>query len=451
MKKSIKVLAMFIVATMLCSMLSVATFAAGEELEVNAYYTGAEYTSNTVVIDGVITPEDGYVALTPNGVPNTLVNETLELERWGGDVPTAFTVADAKAEHVALGLTAENIVVKYYVAQDDDNIYLAVVQSMPDVTYEVDGVTYSTSKYIFNNLRLGFNGADPSQQIDFVSDGFWAAAGGEGTKWGVTYNGWIEHPFIVTGLADGESFTSKNGPASDIIAEYVDELGAPKDSRMEAVKADGIITRTYEMKLNKAAIAAEYAEVFGVENLGFDGMWIAISSTDYEWANDDDNYSLLWVNGTVVDSEVYGISLLPDVVYFGADPDAEEPEVTEPEVTEPEVTEPEVTEPEVTEPEVTEPEVTEPATTEPATTEPATTEPATTEPATTEAEVTTDAEDEDEDEDKETKKPESTKAPETTEKAEEKGGCGSSVSVAGIALVAALGTCTVFVTKKKED
>ena len=44
-----------------------------------------------------------------------------------------------------------------------------------------------------------------------------------------------------------------------------------------------------------------------------------------------------------------------------------------------------------------------------------------------------------------------TKAPETTAAVEEKSGCGSSVSVAGLALVAALGTCTVFVAKKKED
>ena len=31
------------------------------------------------------------------------------------------------------------------------------------------------------------------------------------------------------------------------------------------------------------------------------------------------------------------------------------------------------------------------------------------------------------------------------------GGCGGAVSFAGLALVAALGTCTVFVAKKKED
>ena len=43
-----------------------------------------------------------------------------------------------------------------------------------------------------------------------------------------------------------------------------------------------------------------------------------------------------------------------------------------------------------------------------------------------------------------------TEAPVTEEPAA-KGGCGSSVSLAGLALVAALGTCTVFVAKKKED
>ena len=35
--------------------------------------------------------------------------------------------------------------------------------------------------------------------------------------------------------------------------------------------------------------------------------------------------------------------------------------------------------------------------------------------------------------------------------ADAEGGCGGAVSLAGIALVAALGTCTTFVIKKKED
>ena len=313
MKKMTRILAMVIVAAMVCSMLPVAAFATETEVPVNVYYTGSNYTSNTVTIDGVINAADGYVDLTPDGVSITLVNETLEGERWGSDVPTLFTLADAKAEHEAKGLTTETIVVKYYVAQDDENVYLAIEETMPEVAYEVEGVAYNTNKYLMNTLRLGFNGADPSQQIDFVSDGFWAATGGSGTKWDVTYNGWIEHPFIVAGLVDDEAFTSKKGPATDIVADYVDGDQAAKDSIMEMVKADGKVTRTYELKLNKAAIEAEYAEVFGVNDIGFDGMFITMSSTDYEWANDADNYSLLFVTGTVTDAG----ALMPDVVIFG--------------------------------------------------------------------------------------------------------------------------------------
>ena len=66
-------------------------------------------------------------------------------------------------------------------------------------------------------------------------------------------------------------------------------------------------------------------------------------------------------------------------------------------------------------------------------------EPETTEPAETE-EVPTN--------ENPTEAPESD-APVTEAPAE--GGCGGSVAAAGIALVAALGTCTAFVAKKKED
>ena len=320
MKKSIRILAMLMVAAMLCSMLPVSAFAAGAtSADGNVYYTGADYTSDTVAIDGVISAEDGYVDLTPNGVPLTLVNETLEGERWGGDLPTTFTLAEPKAEHIAVGLTTETIVVKYYVAQDDENVYLAIEETMPEKAYTVDGVAYNTNKYLFNNLKLGFNAADPTQQIDFVSDGFWAVQGGaSGTKWDVTYTAsWTEHPFIVTGLSDTEEFVSKKGPATEIVADYVDEAGAPKDSKMEMVKAEGMVTRTYELKLNKAGIEAAYADVFGATDIGFDSMFVVMSSTDYEWANNDDNYSLLFVTGTVNDG-----NLISDKVVFGNDPNA---------------------------------------------------------------------------------------------------------------------------------
>ena len=78
-----------------------------------------------------------------------------------------------------------------------------------------------------------------------------------------------------------------------------------------------------------------------------------------------------------------------------------------------------------------------PATTEPeaATTEAPATEPEATEPEATEPEAT---------------EPEATEPEVTTEEVPAKTGCGASVSVMGLALVAALGTCAV-VASKKED
>ena len=68
-------------------------------------------------------------------------------------------------------------------------------------------------------------------------------------------------------------------------------------------------------------------------------------------------------------------------------------------------------------------------------TEPVETEPVETEPVETDAPVDDDV----------------TEAPTTEAPVADEGGCGSSVALAGVALVATLGTCTVFVAKKNED
>ena len=112
-------------------------------------------------------------------------------------------------------------------------------------------------------------------------------------------------------------------------------------------------------------------------------------------------------------------------------------------------------------PETTAPETTEEPTTEEPTTEVPTTEVPTTEELTTEApkvEATTAPVTEEPEAEATTKAPE-TEAPTTEAKTEASkndaaantSGCGSTVGVAGIALVAALGTCTVFVSKKNRD
>ena len=95
--------------------------------------------------------------------------------------------------------------------------------------------------------------------------------------------------------------------------------------------------------------------------------------------------------------------------------------------------------------ETEEEETTEPAveeTTEaPATKAPTTEAPEAEAPATTEAPVT---------EAPEAEVP-ATEAPTTEAPAEEKRGCGSTVSIAGLALITSLGACTVFVTSKKKN
>ena len=102
----------------------------------------------------------------------------------------------------------------------------------------------------------------------------------------------------------------------------------------------------------------------------------------------------------------YPTELMMDLIVFA--PEGAPIKVADPTGFEPE------TEPAATEPVATEPAATEPAATEPAGDTPVATEPAATEPA-------------------------------------KEGGCGGAVSFAGLALVAALGTCTAFVAKKKED
>ena len=421
----------------------------------DVYYAGNSFATE-ITIDGNI--DKDYVCATPDGATVNIVDSSFE--GWnGGWAPvlssTALNVIEPNSVHadVINGLT-----VNYYLAQDDENVYVAIKISMPETTYEVDGITYRTNKYLMTNVRLGFNPYDYTQQVSFISDGFFTSESGQFGKFGldkssITSSGF---PLLVTGLADNENVTIKRGVDSGIIANSV------TDTMMTRTSADGIISRTYEMKLNKAAIEAEYAEVFG-SDVDFDSsMYIGVSASDYDcvapsW---DDVYSLYFATGTVLtadEAEEIGYNTwIPDMVLFEDDPNPVIPEeTTEEETTAPEETteeeetttpEEETTQPEeeTTQPEeeTTEAPVTNAPTTEAPTTEPEESQPATevepvvTEPATTEAPAT---------------EAPKTEAPTTEAPEEEKKGCGSTVGVAGIALITALGTCTVFVAKKKED
>ena len=320
MKKTVRLLAMIIVMAMIFSMLPLSIFAAEEEMPMDIYFTGANYTSDTVTIDGVIDAADGYVCITPNGAKNTFVDGAIGY----GDVGNKeLNVTEPTAAHKESG--ADQIVTKYFVSQDDENVYDAIEQIMPLAKNTVDGLEYESRNQIYTNLKLGFNPADPTQQINLFTHGFYITQATLKTKWVVTYKEtWLAHPLMVTGFVGAEEYTDCKTVGTDIIVDYVDAEGAPLDSAAKYKKddANGIVSRTYEMKLNKAAIEAEYADMFDAE-VDFGSMWLGLTQSDYAWAYSRSNYSLYWANGAIVDPAEYGVSFLPNMVVFDADPNAE--------------------------------------------------------------------------------------------------------------------------------
>ena len=196
------------------------------------------------------------------------------------------------------------------------------------------------------------------------------------------------------------------------------ELAIPNDSISLALTVDD----TYTLKITELT----------KDNKGADlnkSIWNAVKLTSVQ------KFELNTTDDYLVHSFVLGnpSSVKPSVSV------SQEPigvPTTAPVTTEPVTTEAPTTEPVTTEAPTTEAPTTEPVTTEAPTTEAPTTEIPVTEAPTTELPEPTDAP--------------TTQAPETEPVAPEKN-CKNSIGMMGIALVAALGTCAVVVTKKKED
>ncbi len=74
------------------------------------------------------------------------------------------------------------------------------------------------------------------------------------------------------------------------------------DSRMKEAKDGRWNVRTYEVKLNKKAITELYAKTFGnADGVDFKTMFIGVSSSDYSWENGAPDVDFNVVHGTVVD------------------------------------------------------------------------------------------------------------------------------------------------------
>ena len=415
MKKILSTISLIVVVVMLAS---VVTFAASLSDFQTVYYLGELDAAERIVIDGA--KDAAYTCVTPDGANMTFVDTSFFSRK-----PAAHEFSVVAYE----GLTSQQqafvdeMSTYFYVAQDNDYVYILVEQNAGDKTYEDENgnvFSFGGVSKIISNLRLGFNPDDYTQQIDLYTHGQYATQSNPASFSGVSYTStWVRAPFVAVGFSEYDDYTSENALP---IIEYTDEDGSVKDS----VAVGSIGYRAYEMKISKEAVATLYDEEFG-EEVSFDSMYIGLSSSDYLWANSKDCFCLRWVTGNVIsiDDADYNelTTWIPDKVVFGDKPVETESVTTEAPTTEAPTSEP-TTEVPTTEAPTTEAPTSEP-TTEAPTSEPTTEAPATEAPA--------------------------TEAPTTEAPAENNGGCASSVGVAGVSLVAALGTCTVFVAKKKED
>ena len=396
----------------------------------NKFLKGANYTLD---VSGSIDERGDFDMADLEGQTTPLVTETKTAKLDGVIKDDEYsTVKVTKKEDIGKGSIASDIT-EYY-AYDSSYIYYALKTSMSACKINLH---LGSSIYSIDELNSGIH--DDAITVSLANNSC--------TQTETTTHAKIRNKEDMYCRVGTDETSGENIYEIKISRDYLKNNGSP-DNLFSYTISSG----SAEHRFNLSDDAKAYLELLGVDR-AFDWTYnyVYFGSRPEAIAESDREPEVVEPETTDPETTEPEVTEPETTEPEVTEPEVTEPETTEPEVTEPETTEPEVAEPEVTEPEVSEPEVTDPEATEPATTEPATTEAEATEPATTEAEVTTDAEDEDEDEDKETKKPESTKAPETTEKVEEKKGCGISVSVAGIALVAALGTCTVFVAKKKED
>ena len=310
--------------------------------------------------------------------------------------------------------------VEYYFAYDETSIYIALKEY--GATYDDGDTTHDDFAARCNySFIYGFQLDDFTQYLSHS----------------VTYGGscWNNSTFS---LADGKlSNLTKTDITPDqfyselFVHKYkADEAALPEDERTLWVYGDILSasnqnsTAPYilevEMRLDKQQVIEVFNSVAYTEYAECpNAMYFKMTSVPFRMAVKDSGASTLSSRNQYLITDIsalndaqktkfymdYGMlpgsptQVIPALIVFDkqdapimipTDKVETEPEETEPELTEPEETAPEVTEPEVTEGDVTEAPVAE-------------------------------------------------------------GGCGSSVALAGIALVATLGTCTAFVAKKKEN
>ena len=428
MKKFLAIVSMMLVVLMLAS---VPSFAAADAKEfvvpegIPVYYANDISSLSPPIIDGEI--KDGeYGKLT--------VNISDHLTYANASPQCDYKIDDARADQPA----SESF--DFYFAYDENFYYIAYVDY--GAKWDADSATAKfleevcdtpMADYTCRNnyaLHLGFDLTDVTYYVGLLA----SSRGWDESKW---YEG---NPI--------ERFNDPTQAVNDIILKrtlkadpsvVISKADATTTAGGNANSTQGQYVGVVEVKIQKSHMVEKWNEKFYTEytDLG-NAMWFDFIGRSYVFKEDMtgthdkatsyNRYFGVDIRKNKGDWFDYGImegrnrDIMPSLIVFG--------EVNSPIYYAKEVTED--TEPVTTTPAATEPAATEPAATEPAVTDPVATEPindvAATEP------VATDSAD----------------ADVITEPAAE-GGCGGAVSFAGLALVAALGSCTIFVAKKKED
>ena len=366
---------------------------------------GAEATSAWVAPKGIkIYYAENVEGKTP------LLDGTISEGEYGKAyrIDNPIPVADYGAKHQEEPVADPTAVSEYidvYFAYDEKNVYIAIYEMGPEAVEGNDNLVPARANWHFN---FGFDLND--LQSYFQMGGY------------ATHKQWPDGEFSYFEFGKKNSAPIKG---YDLISEAVIRktnvetgedvgFGDLLSSNGNVNYTEGRCEMVIEFKFEKEVVAqAMNACYFTDYDTISGGMYFGLNTNQYQRTKDAPSQFYKWIGQTDIrgiqgDYADFGIyegstrEFLFDLVIFGD-------ENTVVEIADPFPVRPE----------------TEAPTTEPVTEAPVVDE--------TDAPAGDDA----------------TDAPVTEAPAE--GGCGGSVAVAGIALVAALGTCTAFVAKKKED
>ena len=394
MKKFLSVVSLFVVAMMILSMPAVS--AADEKSwtkpeGVNIHYAN-DVSENEPTVDGIIN-EGEYGKMTIK------IEESKPTKLWGSAWETEAVDQTLNSEYMDV-----------YFAYDADNIYIAIYEMGP--AFVDNGDEAKDNDVVYRNnytFKIGFDLNDVKKYFQF---------GGFRTNVEWATLSYFEEDGVKNDLPIGTTSI-----ISECIVRKTDVKTGEDIAYGDLISANGNVnytkgqwSMTMEFKINKADFMQTVNDVFEAEynNLS-NAMWMVVDANAFKKdpaSGKDINQYFKWIGQNDISGKQdqyidYGIlegmtkDSLFDLIVFGD-------ENTVVKVASPEG-------------------------------DPVDTTPVTDEPMDDVSDVAS--------EDVATEGPAGYDAPNTEPV---KSGCGASVSITGLVLVAALGTCTVFVAKKKE-